>query len=194
LWRGIKGRGMAETKVAGRYAKSLLGLAIERKTENKVYTDMQLVSDTITANRDLALLFRNPIINTDKKLNVVNSLFKGKVDEITLSFLNIIVNKKREFYLEDISRQFISMYKEHVGIETAVVTTPIPLDEKLRAEVRRIVSAQAKGKVELTEKIDKDLIGGFVIKMNNKQVDTSIETKLREIRRELKINLYEKNY
>lgn len=185
---------MAETKVAGRYAKSLLGLAIERKTENKVYADMQLVSDTITANRELALLFRNPIIHTDKKQNVINSLFKGKVDEVTLSFLNIIVTKKREFYLEDISRQFVSMYKAHVGIETAVVTTPIPLDEKLRAEVMRIVSAQAKGKVELAEKIDKDLIGGFVIKMNNKQVDTSIETKLREIRRELKINLYEKNY
>ncbi len=194
MWRGIKGIAMAETKVAGRYAKSLLGLAIERKTEGKIFADMQLVSSTLEASRDLALLMRNPIINTDKKLNIFNSLFKGKVDDVTLSFLNIILNKKREFYLEDISRQFISMYKKHVGIETAVVTTPFPLDEKLRAEVMSIVSAEAKGKVELTEKVDKDLIGGFVIKMNNKQVDTSIETKLREMRRELKINLYEKNY
>ncbi|HQZ78291.1 MAG TPA: F0F1 ATP synthase subunit delta, partial [Bacteroidia bacterium] len=72
--------------------------------------------------------------------------------------------------------------------------TPFKLDDSLRAEIMKIVSAEARGKVELVEEIDKDLIGGFVLKMNNKQVDTSIETKLREIRRELNINLYEKNY
>jgi len=68
------------------------------------------------------------------------------------------------------------------------------LDDKLRSEILKIVSAAVKGKVELVEQIDKDLIGGFILKMNNRQVDTSIESKLREIRRELKINLYEKNY
>lgn len=68
------------------------------------------------------------------------------------------------------------------------------MDDKLRSEILKIVSAAVKGKVELVEQIDKDLIGGFILKMNNRQVDTSIESKLREIRRELKINLYEKNY
>ncbi|MBS1765391.1 MAG: ATP synthase F1 subunit delta [Bacteroidetes bacterium] len=183
-----------ESKVAGRYAKSLLGLAIEQKTEEKVFGDMQLITSTVGASRELALLLRNPIVNTDKKLNIASALFKGKVSDLTLAFLNIIISKKRELYLEDISRQFISMYKAYVGIETAYVTTPFALDEKLRAEIMKIVSAAAKGKVELVEQIDKDLIGGFVLKMNNRQVDTSIESKLREIRRELKINLYEKNY
>ncbi len=183
-----------ESKVAGRYAKSLLGLAIDQKAETKIFEDMQLISSTTEASRELALLLRNPIVNTDKKIKIIDSLFKGKVSDITLAFLNIIISKKREYYLEDISRQFISMYKAHVGIETAFVTTPFALDDKLRSEILKIVSAEAKGKVELVEQIDKDLIGGFVLKMNNRQVDTSIESKLREIRRELKINLYEKNY
>lgn len=183
-----------ESKVAGRYAKSLLGLAIEQKAEEKTFGDMKLVLSTVEASRELALLLRNPIVHTDKKLNIVTSIFKGKVSDITLAFMSIIINKKREYFLEDISRQFISMYKAHVGIETAVVRTPFALDEKLRSEIMKIVSASAKGKVELVEEIDKDLIGGFILKMNNRQVDTSIESKLREIRRELKINLYEKNY
>ena len=183
-----------ETKVAGRYAKSLLGLAIEQKTEQKIYADMELVVSTISSSRELALLLRNPIINTDKKQNILSLIFKGKVSDVTYAFMNIIVAKRREGYLEDITRQFISLYKAHVGIATAVVSTPVKLDDTLRAEIMKIVSAEAKGKVELVEEIDKDLIGGFVLKMNNKQVDTSIETKLREIRRELKINLYEKNY
>ncbi len=185
---------MAETKVAGRYAKSLLSLAIERKTETKMFADMQLVQNTIAHSRELGLLFKNPIINTDKKVNIINALFKGKIDDVTLAFLTIITNKKREFYIEDITRQFISTYKTHVNIETAVVTTPVALDDKLRAQVMAIVKKIAKGTVELEEKIDKDLIGGFVLKMNDNQYDASIESKLRDLRREMKINLYKKNY
>jgi F-type H+-transporting ATPase subunit delta len=183
-----------ETKVAGRYAKSLLGLAIEQKSEDKVYADMQTILAAVESSRDLALLFKNPIVNTDKKKNIIKGVFSGKISDLTLTFLNIILSKKREFYIEDITRQFIHSYKSFKGIETAVVRTPFKLDEKLRADIMSILSQSVKGKVELVEQIDQDLIGGFVLKMNNRQVDTSIETKLREIRRELKINLYEKNY
>lgn len=183
-----------ETKVAGRYAKSLLGLAIEQKSEDAIYADMQTLLAAVESSRDLALLLKNPIVNTDKKKNILKGIFGGKISEVTLAFLNIILSKKREFYIEDITRQFIQSYKAYKGIETAVVKTPFKLDEKLRAEIMNILTQSAKGKVELVEQIDKDLIGGFVLKMNNRQVDTSIETKLREIRRELKINLYEKNY
>jgi F-type H+-transporting ATPase subunit delta len=183
-----------ETKVAGRYANSLLSLAIENKTEAHTFNEIQLVSSTIGENRELSLLFRNPIINSDKKINVINSLFKDKVSVLVHSFLTLMVRKKREFYIEDTLRQFIAKYKVLKGIETAYVTTAFPLDEKLRTEIHNIFSSATKGTVEMVEKIDKDLIGGFVLKMNNKQVDTSIESKLREIRRELKVNLYEKQY
>ena len=110
-----------DTKVAGRYAKSLLGLAIEQKTEQKIYADMELMVSTISSSRELALLLRNPIINSDKKQNILSSIFKGKVSDVTYAFINIIVAKRREGYLEDITRQFISLYKAHVGIATAVV-------------------------------------------------------------------------
>ncbi len=185
---------MAQTKVAGRYAKSLLGLAIERKAESKINADMELVQNTIAGNREFELLLKNPIINTDKKINIINSIFKGKVDDITLSFLNIITNKKREFYIDDIASQFIALYKAHVNIETAIVTSAVKLDDKLRADVMTIVKKIAKGTVELKEKIDKDLIGGFVLTIKDKQYDASIESKLRELRKDMKINLYKKNY
>lgn len=185
---------MPETKVAGRYAKSLLGLAVERKIEKKVFEDMELILNTISASRDLALLLQNPIINTDKKDNILQAIFAGKVDAVTMAFLRIITNKRREYYIEDIARQFVRTYKEHAGIDSAVVTTAIPMDDAMRAQVMEVIRKTSKGGIELKEVIDKDIIGGFILTMKDKQFDASLSSKINLLKREMKINLYQKNY
>lgn len=185
---------MPETKVAGRYAKSLLSLAAERKIEKKVFEDMELILNTIISSRELSLLLQNPIINTDKKDSILKSLFAGKVDAVTMAFLAIITSKRREYYIEDISRQFVRMYKEHMGIESAIVTTAVPMDEKLRGELLAVIKKTSKGEIELKEKIDKSIIGGFILTMKDKQYDASISSKINLLKREMKINLYQKNY
>ncbi|MBK7854010.1 MAG: ATP synthase F1 subunit delta [Bacteroidetes bacterium] len=88
---------MPETKVAGRYAKSLLGLAVERKSEKRINDDMQLIANTIDSSKELNNLLKNPIINADKKETIVTALFGSKIDAVTLSFLKIIINKKENF-------------------------------------------------------------------------------------------------
>ena len=100
---------------------------------------MALVSNTITANKELNNLLKNPIINTGKKDAILTAIFGNKIDALTLAFLKIITNKKREFYIDDIAAQFVRMYKEHIGTESAVVTTAMPMDEKLRAEVLSVL-------------------------------------------------------
>lgn len=185
---------MADTKLARRYAKSLLDLALERNMVEKVYGDMQLVADTCTASRELSLLLKNPIVNTDKKDNIIRALFGNKIDALTMAFFNIITRKGRESYLEDIAKSFVDLYKTNKGIRIAHVTTAVPLDAATRERIMNIVK-QAKGnQVELVEKIDKDLIGGFVLRVGDEQIDTSISKELRNLRNEFDDNLYLKEY
>ncbi len=185
---------MADIKLARRYAKSLIDLALERNIVDKVYGDMQLVSNTITANRDLALLLKNPIVNTDKKNNIIIALFSTKIDAVTMAFFNIITLKGRESYLEEIAKSFIDLYKTNKGIRIAHVTTAIPLDAATRERIINIVK-QAKGnQLELVEKVDKNLIGGFILRVGDEQVDTSISKELRNLKNEFDDNLYIKEY
>ena len=161
---------------------------------DKVYNDMELVSNTCTASRELSLLLKNPIVNTDKKDNIIKALFGTKIDAITMAFFNIITRKGRESYLEDIAKSFIDLYKTNKGIRIAHVTTAVPLDAATRERILNIVK-QAKGnQIELIEKIDKDLIGGFVLRVGDEQVDTSISKELRNLRNEFDDNLYIREY
>ena len=185
---------MAEIKLARRYATSLLDLALERNMVDKVYGDMQLVSDTITANRELSRLLKNPIVNTDKKDQIIRALFGNKIDPMTMAFFNIITRKGRESYLEEIAKSFIDLYKTNKGIQIAHVTTAFPLDAALRERIMNIVKQTKGNQVELVEKVDKELIGGFILRVGDEQIDTSISKELRNLKNEFDDNLYVKEF
>lgn len=186
---------MVESKVSGRYAKSLLGLAVEKNSAAKINADMELISKTCQSSKDLSLLLKNPIINSDKKESIIQSLFGNKIDAVTLSFIRIIIRKRRESYLEGIAAEFTRLFKQLSGVETAYVTSASSLNDQLRKDVLELVKKTSPGKqIELKEKTDTSLIGGFVLRVNDKQYDASISSKLRELKKEMKLNLYMKNY
>jgi F-type H+-transporting ATPase subunit delta len=181
---------MIESKVAVRYAKSVLGLAQEQSVLDAVSKDMLLVYKTIEASHDLKTMLNNPTIIADKKLAVLKLIFADKVNKLTISFLDIITRKRRESYLFDITYQFNELYKQFKGITTAVVTSAIKLDDKLRAEVISKVKQSANGEVELIEKVDATLIGGFVLRVGDRQYDTSVSRSLRRLTRDFSDNSY----
>src|SRR4051812_8119848 len=133
---------MLDTKVAKRYAKSLFGLSRERNVAEAVSADMKLLATVCHDNRDFRLLLSSPIIHADKKLAVLNKTFTGKMHSLTLEFFRIITEKGREFYLPQIAEEFTRIYKEEKGIQTAIVTSAVGLDDKLRAEVYKMISEE----------------------------------------------------
>src|SRR5687767_12010018 len=148
---------MADLRAASRYVKSLLGLAVEKNVLEEVHADMQLFAKVCDENRAFALLLRNPIIKHDKKREILEQIFKGKVNALTLAIFDIITKKNREPLLPTIAREFHHAYNEYKDIGNAVVTTAVPLDAALRAEFERIVKGLSdKKQVELVEAIDKD--------------------------------------
>jgi F-type H+-transporting ATPase subunit delta len=185
---------MAETKVARRYAKSLLDLGKERDTTTLFYNDMMLVIEAINVNRQLGLMFKSPIVNADKKENVIREVFGGKVNEVTLEFMLIITRKKREYYLEDIALAYIALYKVYKNIQPAYVISASPLNEQLRSNMVNIVKQSTGSTVELEEIIDKKIIGGFILRWADRQIDASVTGKLIDLKQDFKKNLYIKDY
>jgi F-type H+-transporting ATPase subunit delta len=176
--------------VASRYAKSLIDLAIENKQLEEVRKDMQLIKDVCAHNPDFVRLLQSPVVKTDKKLAIFKSVFEGKLSKITSAFLNLIAAKRREGYVREIAQEFDEQYKIYKNITTVKVQTAVPLDNKLKKQVLELVKKNASGEIELVEKIDPALIGGFVLTIDDKQVDQSVKRKLNDLRKTFNGNTY----
>lgn len=185
---------MTGTKLASRYSRSLILLAIERGELNEVFSDMKLIAKTCRENRELALLLRSPIIKTDKKRNILHAIFGDKINRTSQGFLDIITNKRREFYLEKIAEAFAEQYKQTNHIVTATVTTTMPLDKTLKEKILELVNSKTNQGVELIEKTDDKLIGGFVLRIGDNQIDSSIQRKLNDLRKNFSENPYVKEF
>lgn len=181
-------------RVSIRFAKSLFDLAIEQGQLDAVMNDMKLIAETARENRDLVILFNSPVINTDKKKGILEEIFKAKISALTLAFINIILTKRREHYIPDIAADFVAMYKNKNGIQTATLTTAVAVDDENRAKIMALVKKHTGREVELKEQVDENLIGGFILRFGDNQIDTSIAGKIRELNKEFDKNLYVKEY
>ena len=185
---------MSEYRIASRYAKSLLELADEQGALEDVNKDMQMFADLVEENRDFELLLKSPIVVHSKKLAILNQVFKGKVNDLTLKIFEILTNKNREAYLPAIAVEFHHQYNTRKGIEEATVTTTFELDEELRKEFKSVVGKISGKDAELAEQIDEDLIGGFVLKIGDRQIDDSISARLSALRLKFSQNPYIKEF
>ena len=184
----------SEIRVASPYAKSLLDLAVEKGVLEEVYQDMTLLDKTIKENREFELLLRNPIVGSDRKKTILRALFTGRIHMMTGKFLEIISSKNRENYVPAIAAEFLSQYRVKKGIVRAEVVTTFPLTPELRERFRATVVDITGKRVELVEKIDPTLIGGYLLRIGDRQIDESIRTKLEELEAEFKENPYVKQF
>ena len=182
---------MADSRAATRYVKSLLGLAVEQKVLEEVHRDMLLFSEVASKSRPLVLMLQNPVIKHHIKLSILNKIFRGKVNDLTMTFFDVIVRKNREAILVSIAREFHNAYNEYKGVGKATVTTAVPMDANLRKEFESLVREYSdKKKIELIEKVDPGLIGGFVLNVGDRQVDASIQSKIKTLKVKFSQNPY----
>ena len=181
---------MSHTRIASRYAKPLLELATEKGSLEAVAHDMNEFSTLCNSNREFVLMLKNPIVGHLKKLAILKKIFTGKVNELTLSIFDIISRKNREQYLPEIAQEFHRQYNVQMGIVEASITTVVPLSAELRKEIDSLVEKITGKKVELTEKIDETIIGGFVLKIGDRQIDDSVSSKLNELKLKFSQNHY----
>jgi F-type H+-transporting ATPase subunit delta len=182
---------MNGTKVAYRYAKSLLDVAQDQKILDKVYNDMVLVRKTIVDNPDFAEYVSSPVVKTANKIEIAKKVFGEKIEKLSLDFLNLIASNGREEVYLEIVKRFIHLYDEVKGVEVAKVISAIKLDKKLLSRIQKHVSALTGKDIDIVEELDKDIIGGYILKIGDYQYDASILNNVQKLQREFKENLYD---
>lgn len=181
---------MADLRVASRYVKSLLGLAVERGALEEVHRDMQLFSRVCKENRNFVTLLRSPVIRHENKRAILKKIFSGKMNDLTMAILSLITQKNREPILPAIAEEFHNAYNTYKGIGKAYLTTTVAADPELLSLMEHIAKKLAnKSTIELKTTVDSNLVGGFILNVGDRQIDASIRSKLRAL--DLK---FEENY
>ena len=152
---------------------------------DEVFADMQLFTAVAEQNRIFAIMLKNPIINHDKKRNILRALFEKRMNKLTLLAFDLIAKKNRENILEAVAKEFQIQYNILMGLQVAEISTTIELDEKLRKRFNDLVQEISGKKADLREEIDEDLVGGFVLKVGDYRLDQSVRTQLQHIKKEL---------
>ncbi len=175
---------MNDSKISVRYSRALFQLALEKKILDQVNQDMILISEVCKVS-EVKEFLHSPIIYPSKKEAILHKMFGDNVQKITLSLIDLVVKNGREMYIPAMSRVFIHETKKYKGITESVLTTAVKVDEKIKKEITDLVSEVFKTKIELEENIDAEIIGGFILRVDDKYIDASIRNKLRRIRKEL---------
>ncbi len=175
---------MDDSKISVRYSRALFESAIERKILDKVNQDMVLIS-AICMVAETREFLRNPVIVPSKKSEIFHKILDGKVEEITLSLIDLVVRNGRESFLPDIARVFIHERLKYMGITKSVLTTAVGIDSKLKEQIASLVSGIFNTTVELDEVVDDSIIGGFILRIDDNYIDASVRNKLNKIKKDL---------
>jgi F-type H+-transporting ATPase subunit delta len=176
---------MLNPRLATRYAKSLLDLAIEKGQLNTVYKDMQYLQAVTQGNREFVVVLKSPVISPDKKEAILEAVTRGNISTITDLFMRLLLRKGREMNLPEIANAFIEQYKVNQEIFTVKLITAIPVSEEIKQQIIEKVKSQSNMKnIELTTEVNEELIGGFVLQIGNTLVDASILYDLNAIKKQ----------
>lgn len=175
---------MKSTKVASRYAKALLEMAIEQNKVDAVLGDMKFLMETNSSTRDFELLIASPLVHADKKIQIFELIF-DQFEEVSKAFIRIIAKNGREGLLPQIADSFVDQVKEHQGIVPVTLISAVALDASTKSSIMAKIQEAVNGELEVTEKIDESLIGGFVIRMGDTQMDASILNQFNNLKQRL---------
>jgi F-type H+-transporting ATPase subunit delta len=185
---------MPNPRLASRYAKSLIDLAVETGQLEAVFNDLQLLSGICRNSRDLVNFIKSPVINADKKEKIFHTLFNDKISVLTDKFCKLLIRKGREIYLPEIAHAGIQQYRHIKNIRQVKITTAVPLDESLREEIVQKIKREIPGQnIELHTAVKEDLIGGFVLETDNSLFDASVLRDLKDIKKQFLENVYVSN-
>jgi len=185
---------MSEIKISRRYASALYEFAVAEKIDDTIFNDMSVVYNSCAASKELRSFLKSPIIKDNKKLAILKEMFQSLVSDITIKFFKIIVTGRRENFIPQISKQFIDIYKAEQGIKIATIKTAVSLNDMIRKQIIGDLEKQTGAKIELKETVKEDLIGGFIISIDNKEIDTSLKHKFNQLRKEFNSNLFIRKY
>ncbi len=182
---------MRNTRVARRYAKALMDMAVETNQVEAVKNDVDILRHATTGELDLVL--KSPVIRQDKKQAIFTAIFGSKVSQLTSMFFRLLIEKGREIGLSEILDAFDASYRKMKGIEILELTTAVQVSDEIKAGIisnfKKMPEYSAKT-FEVKEKIDESILGGFLAQIGDQLYDASIRHDLQSIKRQFVENMY----
>lgn len=185
---------MKNILLARRYAKALFDLAVEDGVIDQVNDDMKLIADVLSENKALRRMLLSPVIPPARKKMVIKKIFEGKIDKRSLTFIDIIIRKGREAQIHDIAMQFYDSYLDYKNIAIVELTTATAIDKKLSLKMVNLMENKTSKTIQIQEKINPEIIGGFKLKLNDYQYDASIKQIFVKLHKEFDKNLFIKGF
>ena len=171
------------SRAAIRYAKAIIDIATESNNTAAVNNDMKTIVSAIKENEELNDFLSNPIVSGQIKMNALNEIFPSLQSETKGLFQLLLANKRFEI-LSAITVQFNKLFDLASGVEQAVVTTAVPLTAELEVLVKNKVKEFSSNTISITNVVDASIIGGFVLRIGDKQYNASVANKLQQLKRE----------
>lgn len=179
---------MNESKISVRYAKAIFQTATQMGLEQKVMDDLKFIL-TVISMPDIISMLQSPVVKTSDKKRVFIDIFKAKVNPLTMNFLELLLNHNREAYTGRIARYYQKLYNEDKNIKIADITTPFEISKDQYENLRLILKNNFNSEIELSLHIKPEIIGGFILKVDDEQYDASVRTSLKRVKKELHSNL-----
>lgn len=173
---------MNDSKISVRYAKALFELALEKDKLVEIEADMRLIME-ISLLDDFRNLLANPVVLPSKKEEIFVIAFKGALSSMSFSLIRQLIRNGREQFLPAIARNFISSSEKHRGITQASLTTAVRVSDKVKRDIIKMVSKQLRTEVVLREVVNKDIIGGFILRVDDTLIDASVNNRMRKIKK-----------
>ena len=184
---------MDQSKINVRYAKAFFSLAKEKGLTVELQKDAILITSVCNTISDFMILIESPVISTSGKIKAIKSIFDGKVNRYSLNFLVLITENNREKFIPGIFRNLEELYRKNEGIRTAILTTAQPMDDAIVEEIRKSLEGEFGGKIELSQIVDDELIGGFVLRIDDNLYNASIANQLKKIKEKLLLTELKQN-
>jgi len=169
--------------VAGRYATALFELALEQRALDQVAVDLDRFNEALDAFDDLLRLVKSPVFSAEEQGRALAAILEElKIEGLTRNFLLLAAKNRRLFATPDMIRAFRAMLARHRGEMSATVTAAAKLTESQVTALRQALKAALGKEIMLDERVDAGLLGGLVVKIGSRMVDTSLRTKLNSLK------------
>lgn len=176
---------MNYSKVAVRYAKAFYETCVEQNCLETGRADIELLATAIDSIPDFRLFLNDPVTRSSAKIKAMESLLAGKVSVLTVKFVNLVISNKRESDLLSITRNFLHRYKTAKGVSDVTLISAHQMNKAELATITSAVESNYKLKADMKVSVDTELIGGFILRVDDLQFDSSVATKLKNIKNTL---------
>jgi F-type H+-transporting ATPase subunit delta len=145
-----------------------------------------MLSDLIGQLPEFRWLLESPVIVVSEKIRIAGKMFSGLVEPVTLDFLALLIRQRREANLASTCRMFMELYRTDRGIIDARVESAVKVDDAFLETLKKRLEKASGKSIEMTSEVNDDLIGGFILTLEDQQLDASVQSKLRRIKQELR--------